>query len=368
MIPTFLAIFIDLKCNFRCAHCSVSSGPDLSMHMARAVMDKAIMEAKEVPTVKVVVFTGGEPTLFMTDLIHGIEKAHENGFITRVVTNAFWARTKGETERYISRLRDAGLDEINTSYDDYHAQFMDVKNVYRFVEASLHHDLRVAVASVTDNRSKISSASLRNGVAAYLGLSGSELGRQVLFLEDKPTPAGRGRGLARDKDRLPTYEKLTERIGCKELGKTLAVHPDGSVHLCCGHAAFDTDALSVGNILDESLPSLVKESHSNLLYWWIHMGGPNKILQAVGDSTKYATICDACLHVLTDQRERVVEYLRKNRSAVLLNDVLLSDDIVTVTKELEPHLGPLLKRQQQGGARPRLAQESDGGGGLRRTS
>ena len=344
MIPTFLAIFIDLKCNFKCAHCSVSSGPDVSMHMARAVMDKAILEAKEVPSIKVAVFTGGEPTLFMTDLLHGIEKAHENGFITRVVTNAFWARTKGEAERYVSKLRDAGLDEINTSYDDYHAQFMDVENVYRFVEASLHHNLRVAVASVTDNRSEINSASVRKGVAAHLGLSEAELDKQVLFLEDKPTPAGRGRELARDKGRLPTYEKLAERIGCKEIGKTLAVHPDGSVHLCCGHAAFDTNALSVGNILDARLPMLVKVSHSNLLYWWIHMGGPNKILHAVGDSTRYATICDACLHVLTDRSERVVEYVRKNRSSVLLNDVLLSDDIVTVTRELEPHLGSLLKR------------------------
>ena len=344
MIPTFLAIFIDLKCNFKCAHCSVSSGPDVSMHMARAVMDKAILEAKDVPTIKVAVFTGGEPTLFMTDLLYGIGRAHENGLITRVVTNAFWARTKGEAERYVSRLKDAGLDEINTSYDDYHAQFMDVENVYRFVEASLRHKLRVAVASVTDNKSKINSASLRSGAAAYLGLSESELDKQVIFLEDKPTPAGRGRGLAKDKGRLPAYEKLAERIGCKEIGKTLAVHPDGSVHLCCGHAAFDTNALSVGNILDASIPSLVRESHSNLLYWWIHMGGPNRILQAVGGSTGSATVCDACLRVLAERRDRVVEYLRKNRSAVLLNDVLLSDDIVTVTRELEPHLAPLLKR------------------------
>lgn len=160
MIPTILSIFLDLKCNFRCAHCSVSSAPEVSLRMPRVVLDRSLDSAKELGTIGVVVFTGGEPTLHMADLEYGIRKSHEMGLLTRVVTNAYWARSKDSASSMVSRLKEAGLDEINTSYDYYHAEFMPVENVYRFVEASLAQNLRVAVATIVDNWSKHSSKSV----------------------------------------------------------------------------------------------------------------------------------------------------------------------------------------------------------------
>lgn len=316
--------------------------------MPRFVLDKAIEDAKEVGTFGAVVFTGGEATLFMDDLLYGIRKSHELGFGTRVVTNAWWARSTKSADDYVGRLKAAGLDEINTSYDDYHAEFMGVENVYRFVESSLKHDLNIAVATVVDNQSKHTSQSIKEGTATYLGMDVAELAKRVVFLQDKATPAGRGRQLAETPGRIATYDKLSERIGCKEIGKTISIHPDGSVHLCCGHAAFDTDGLSVGNIIQSSLKSLMDRAHSNLLYWWIHMRGTNNILAAVGDPTKYATICDACLHIFTDRYQDVVAHIEKNRSSILLNDILLSDDPVTVASLVTRKVQDLASRPTAG--------------------
>ncbi|WP_243676256.1 hypothetical protein [Vulcanisaeta distributa] len=57
------------------------------------VLKKVINETYYVPSIHVIVFTGGEPTLHPKHLRFGIKYASEKGFITRLVTNAWWART-----------------------------------------------------------------------------------------------------------------------------------------------------------------------------------------------------------------------------------------------------------------------------------
>jgi MoaA/NifB/PqqE/SkfB family radical SAM enzyme len=61
---------------------------------------------------ELVVFTGGEPTLVKNDLIDVLRHATGLGMLTRVVTNAHWAK---DLERARSRVRglvEAGLKEI----------------------------------------------------------------------------------------------------------------------------------------------------------------------------------------------------------------------------------------------------------------
>ena len=68
---------------------------------------KSIEEAS-VDGYKVVVFTGGEPTLKMENLLTGIEKATSFGLVTRVVTNAHWAHTDKVADRCVTNLVKAG--------------------------------------------------------------------------------------------------------------------------------------------------------------------------------------------------------------------------------------------------------------------
>jgi hypothetical protein len=113
-----------------------------------------------------------------------------------------------------------------------------------------------------------------------------------------------------------------------EIGKTIAIHPDGSVHVCCGHAPFDVDDLNAGNIKTESLSSILNRMQRNLMYWWIHMQGPKKILdEVIGRNDEHSSICDACVVMFKKHRDAVYGYLDANRDEVFLNGVLLSDNV-----------------------------------------
>lgn len=62
MIPSIIAFFVDYKCNFKCGHCSIGSCPDISSPMSREVFDAFFAQIGNLPSVKVLTFTGGEAT------------------------------------------------------------------------------------------------------------------------------------------------------------------------------------------------------------------------------------------------------------------------------------------------------------------
>lgn len=80
---------------------------------------KVIDDAYDIPSIRVVVFTGGEPTLYPS-LKSGIEYASDNGFIVRLVTNAWWASSYKKSIEFLEDLHSRGLAELNISYDDFH--------------------------------------------------------------------------------------------------------------------------------------------------------------------------------------------------------------------------------------------------------
>ena len=54
-----------------------------------------------------------------------IAYAHEKGFVTRIVTNAWWASSLEKAQMWCKKFVDCGLDEINISYDDFHAEYLN---------------------------------------------------------------------------------------------------------------------------------------------------------------------------------------------------------------------------------------------------
>src|SRR4030095_3216597 len=85
--------------------------------------------------------------------------------------------------------------------------------------------------------------------------------------------------------------------------------------------------LTVGNLLEESLADVLQRGQTNLVYWWIHMLGPKKILERLGVKGSYSHICHACHVLLSEHREEMLEYIAANKDDILLNDVLLSDNV-----------------------------------------
>lgn len=79
--------------------------------------------------VRLVVFTGGEPFLLGEDLYTAVEYAAKRGFLTRIVTNAYWATSLERAGEVLSRLKEAGLTEINCSCDDFHQEHIPLDQI-----------------------------------------------------------------------------------------------------------------------------------------------------------------------------------------------------------------------------------------------
>ncbi|MCL1976882.1 MAG: radical SAM protein [Candidatus Bathyarchaeota archaeon] len=330
MIPQVATFFISYQCNFTCDHCSISSSPSAKTIMSDELMESIFEQIKKVPSFKVVVFTGGETTLQKEKLIKGLNISRGNGLLPRVVTNAWWATTKDAADKFVKELVVAGLNEINTSFDDYHAQFMSIDNIVHFAEAALNNGIKPAISTVIDNYSKYNSKYIQAYMAEKLNISPSEINKKIFFMESKPSFNGRGANLKNDVDRIPTCSSRDEAKigrGCSEVGRAISFHPDGTIKICCGHASRDVPDLSVGDLYSESLETILGKIRSNIVFWLIHTLGPSGMLEKLAVAKgNYFSPCDACYDLLVNYRKEMLEYVINHKDELLLNDVLLTDN------------------------------------------
>ena len=328
MQASLFSVFLDYWCNFECKHCSVGSSPRTIMPMPREILERAFEGLKSVPSARVVVFTGGEPTLRLDMLLEGIRMAKERGLRARVVTNGWWASSPAKARDMVAKLKGAGLDEMNTSYDDFHEPFAKFNRIVNLVRAAREAALPVGMGVIGDTQARWNAATVQAALAEGLGVAPEDLRDHVTVLDDCPAPTGTGSGI--DVSSMDAGDKLD--LGCSEVMKTVSIHPNGGVKACCGHAQFYAKDLTVGNLNDEPLDAILRRSQGNILYWWLHMAGPKRILERLGVTGQYSHTCHACNELLTTHRGKLMEYLARNKDDVMANDVLLSDTMRHVAK------------------------------------
>lgn len=326
MQPLIFPIFLDYKCNYECGHCSVGSSPRTKFPVDEELVFSYIRQIAELPTAAGVVFTGGEPTLRRDLLLRAITFACERGLMTRVVTNAWWARAPAKAHAFVADLREAGLEELNTSWDGFHAEFGSLDNVANAIAAALDAGLRVSVGIVEIEEGGSHKEALVQAVGGRLGKSVEELRQMPLYvLVDFPAQVGAAESL--DLSRVRAGERIY--TGCTEVGTTLSLHPDGTVRACCGHAVFYTPDLILGDLRTKSLQEIVKGAQGNIIYWWLRSQGPAGILEALGVDVGDAThICQACSTLFTQHRDELIAYARANKEAILAESVM-SGQMVT---------------------------------------
>jgi len=134
------------QCTARCQDCPIIPSIYPPMKMNFATIKRVIDEVDAWGTLRLVVFTGGEPFLLGEDLRKAIAYISEKKIHTRIVTNAYWAKTKKEAIEILSDLKTLGLTEINISCDDYHQIFIPLENIKHANEAALETGLPALLA------------------------------------------------------------------------------------------------------------------------------------------------------------------------------------------------------------------------------
>ncbi len=325
MHPLTLSFFMDYKCNYQCDHCSVNAGPKRSKPFPYDVIKSLLNEGKDLGF-KLAVFTGGEPTLDMDKLLKSINYAKKLGYITRVITNGWWAKTYDETIDILYKMKKAGLDELNTSFDDYHLDLpkkrwiTDPLFLVNMSKATIDLDIRFAIAIIQNSHSIINKDFVVRYLSLFLGMSISEIEKRFKFVVDLPARVGRGKSI----------KDITQRdfpvSGCDDIGMVYGLHPDGRITVCCGHAIFATDAYDIGNWMTDETPlkKAYERASKNIIYWWIWSLGPNKILEKLNIKETTTHLCDACKILMVDHKKELIEYVKKHKEDILVNDILLN--------------------------------------------
>ncbi len=304
-VETFrVGLLITEQCNVACSHCWFNSGPDKTAHMEFDEADGYIDQAREIPTVEWISFTGGEPFLLPEMLQSLVAYATERNLQTECVTNCFWAVTEGEAGRWLEGLMNVGLDVINISADDFHQRHIPFDRVRNCYEAAKRLGLKVTIMCAVARSSKLRVKE----VARLLGDDGIQIvGDKVLreapsalAIETGFIPVGRAA-------EIPEDEWL---IGdgpldgpCKAVLRDIAIDPSGRVLPCCSVAGL-TEAAEVGNVKQVRLQKLIEEASRRVLFKVLSEEGPRGLQRRLGlrGQENFVNRCHLCYAVLKDNR------------------------------------------------------------------
>ncbi len=98
---TGIHFLLTYTCNLECDHCFVYGGPKANGTFTVSRLRKTFDEIAKIGTAQWIYFEGGEPFLFYPVMLEGIRIAHDMGFKTGVVTNAYWAISEEDAEPWL---------------------------------------------------------------------------------------------------------------------------------------------------------------------------------------------------------------------------------------------------------------------------
>lgn len=194
-----LHFLITYKCNSECAHCFLSCGPKRNGNIEWDFAEKIIDDVGNTPSINYFYLEGGEPFLLPKLIERIIRYANEKGYWVGALSNGFWAKTIDKGIEVLKPLKEAGLQEIGVSTDEFHQKKIPLKYAKNAVKAA----------------KKI-------GIEAYL--------METSISEVR----GRGRGAKICIGKPMPWQKLT--VCPESLADPSRVHigPEGHIHLCQG--------------------------------------------------------------------------------------------------------------------------------------
>ncbi|MFC1927805.1 radical SAM protein [Chloroflexota bacterium] len=274
---TGIHFLLSYKCDSECDHCFVYSSPQAKGTFTVDQMKKVFDELAKVETIEWVYFEGGEPFLFYPLMYEGIRIAHDMGFKTGIVTNAYWATSEEDAELWLKPLRELGLSDISISDDEFHCEDTEASPARHALDAAKR--LGMAFSSIC-----IDKPTVEEGVGEEHAKGKPVIGGGVVL---------RGRAVEKLVEGLPRrpWHEFTE-CPYEDLRDPKRVHLDayGNIHVCQG--------LSMGNMWDVPLSKIVKQydADSHPICRLLVNGGPALLAREynVPPEADYVDACHLC--------------------------------------------------------------------------
>jgi len=214
-----LVLMVTLGCNLECAHCCLACNRNkVQYHIPEQDMCDYVLDAHKA-NIDSVVFTGGEPTLYLSDIYKPMQLAQSLGMYVDLRTNGQLINGN------LKKLKEHGLCRLGLSFDRYHNVKKDI--VLNAIKTAQDLDIEVYLDWV--------GTEPREFVKEYLDLDDT-----VLRMTGEPMRIGQAVTL--DDSHfcdIPLYTIHYCSEYSRSCGKTeeplLTVFPDHyvSLHACC---------------------------------------------------------------------------------------------------------------------------------------
>lgn len=325
--PSALTLLPTYQCTAACKNCCFGCHFAVEGRIPQDRLLRYIREAKDIPSLRLIVFSGGECFLLDKDLDEAVEEASLNGVITRCVTNGYWAKTPELARARIQTLAARGLDELNISTGDFHQRWIGIDRVGYAAEAAVNEGLQTVIMVEIHEGRKFDGNSLVDTPSIKRITANPQL-RQRFQIVESPWISNKSEiRVEQPPERLISRANLNAAGGCGSVLSSVVISPAEYLNACCGLAHEQIPKMRLGSLRSRSIAVLIEEAREDFLKQWIMIEGPLKILEwsAEKDPTiqwedRYAHICDACRRLHTDERvlEIVARHAESKASEVML--------------------------------------------------
>jgi hypothetical protein len=297
--PTVLGILLTSKCNIACRHCCNDSHPARDEQIELETLDRLVAQARDLPSIRSVGFSGGEPLLKRKLLRHGIRSAAALGYEVAVTTNGSWGRSGGAAA-LMRNLRSDGLTSLWISASAFHREFVALETMVCAVQHAIDAGLDVHVNVVSGNG--FAAQDVRDALTCDPGL--------VQVYETPCLPTGKAGELFDIEHSSPGD---SQPMGdCSRHFARMAVDLDGTVWPCCSPGGF-TPPLALGSSRAHSLREIAGDAQERALISILATVGPAFFLpflrrSQVGEKLpeRFQGQCHLCHAMLSDPHARAV--------------------------------------------------------------
>lgn len=290
-VLTGIHILLTLKCTNECDHCFLHCGPSREATFTLEQLQTLVRQIKQLGTVTVVYFEGGEPFLFYPLLLEGLRMVRNAGFDAGIVSNGYWATSVEDALHWLRPIRELGIVDFSVSDDEFYRRDKDDRRAEFARQAA--QQLGIPTGKICIEPPSVSRQADKE-------LRGRPVvGGGVLF---------KGRAAEKLTIGLPLRESK-ELTTCphEDLLSPERVHVDayGNVHLCQG--------LSMGNIWEKPLPDLVRDydAQRHPVVGPLIQGGPIRLAKEQGleINDRYVDECHLCYTMRKQLLPRFPQYL-----------------------------------------------------------
>jgi hypothetical protein len=287
---TGVHFLLTYKCFYECDHCFLYCGPNSEGVFTLEQVRTALIQMKEIKSIKTAYFEGGEAFLYYPLLVESLRIAKNLGFDVGVVTNAYWATSKEDALFWLKPLAQIGVSDLAVSNDTFHSG--DGENLPARYAIEAAKELGIPCDSICIEEPKII-----RGDKKWQGEP--VVGGDVLF---------KGRAADKLTEGMPRRDySVFNECPHEELRNPGRIHldPFGFVHVCQG--------LVIGNINIAPLKKINANYRPELhpIIGPLLKGGPAELARIYGFDTSKGFVdhCHLCFEVRRTLLENFPEFL-----------------------------------------------------------